>query len=490
MRDTHIIRSQFFDVEFHGNEADALALQNRLFALCQGELGLALENVFDRCVPAKEHWIIDRLEVDAGSLPPESLERLVEAVTNGVERELGEWAPRIASTHRSTLADGPSHSGLRMDRVGATPPGTIQFRSDTQSLQEAFLYFLETGVLPWWFRLPAGKTLEDTILDGWQQSGSGDAQPEAFARALGQRMGSGFIRKRLVRQFSSDFLDTLLSAVPGNVTAAVREIFAELRNQRMTVSMPREFSAQVWENAFVSTFAGRHASVATLIAASLKAMPSATRQDHSLFFEQIESIWPQTDHGESKLMDARPALPSDTAQARSDSSSRLDLKEGVFTNCAGVVLLHPFLPRFFEGLGICEKKDLLQPERALCLLHYLATGNRFAPEYDLLLPKVLCNVPPDAPVDSRIELTAAEEQEAAALLSAVIRHWEALGNCSDENLRGSFLTRPGKLSQRDGEYLLQVETRSYDVLLDRLPWGLGLVQLPWMQKVLWVEWRF
>src|SRR5205823_13905763 len=111
---------------------------------------------------------------------------------------------------------------------------------------------------------------------------------------------------------------------------------------------------------------------------------------------------------------------------------------------AGVVLLHPFLPRLFEGLGIAEKDTLLQPERALCLLHYLATGNRFAPEYDLLVPKVLCNVQLDTPVQSRVELSASAEEEAAALLAAVIRHWDALGNTSQENLRGSFLVRPGK----------------------------------------------
>jgi len=57
-------------------------------------------------------------------------------------------------------------------------------------------------------------------------------------------------------------------------------------------------------------------------------------------------------------------------------------------------------------------------------------------------------------------------------------------------LRGSFFVRPGKLSRRGSDDLLQVEARSYDLLLDRLPWGIGLIQLPWMKSILWVEWRF
>jgi hypothetical protein len=56
-------------------------------------------------------------------------------------------------------------------------------------------------------------------------------------------------------------------------------------------------------------------------------------------------------------------------------------------------------------------------------------------------------------------------------------------------LRGTFLTRPGKLSMRGGDYLLQVEEQSFDVLLDHLPWSISAVRLPWMARIIWVEWR-
>jgi len=77
------------------------------------------------------------------------------------------------------------------------------------------------------------------------------------------------------------------------------------------------------------------------------------------------------------------------------------------------------------------------------------------------------------------------------LLQAVIGHWDALRNTTPDGLRGTFLTRPGKLSQRpDGDYLLQVESQSFDILLERLPWGIGVVKLPWMERMLWVEWAY
>ena len=86
-------------------------------------------------------------------------------------------------------------------------------------------------------------------------------------------------------------------------------------------------------------------------------------------------------------------------------------------------------------------------------------------------------------------MTEAEQAEADLLLAAVIDHWTALGDASPDALRGTFLTRPGKLSRRGDDDVLQVEPQSFDILLDRLPWGIGAVRLPWMTRPLWVEWR-
>jgi hypothetical protein len=174
---------------------------------------------------------------------------------------------------------------------------------------------------------------------------------------------------------------------------------------------------------------------------------------------------------------------------QSDINEHVDIKNGIYLDCAGLVLLHPFLPQFFEALGIAADDKLLQPDRALCLLHFLATGQSVAPEYALILPKIFCNVPLEMPVEADVELTDTERVEATVLLDTVIRYWEALRNTSADGLRGTFLVRPGKVSLReDGDWLLQVESKSYDILLDQLCWGIGMIKLPWMQRMLRVEW--
>ncbi|MGC2776018.1 MAG: contractile injection system tape measure protein, partial [Bradyrhizobium sp.] len=160
---------------------------------------------------------------------------------------------------------------------------------------------------------------------------------------------------------------------------------------------------------------------------------------------------------------------------------------------AGVCLLWPFLPRFFARRGLLDAKEtgfasLAAQQRAVLLLHHLATGERDAPEFALLLPKVLCGMPPFDPRETADPVSDVESAEAAQLLDAAIAHATCLGTISHAGLRETFLMRPGMLGTRDGAWLLRLEGRSADVLLKRIPWTLQWLRLPWMQAAMRVEW--
>jgi hypothetical protein len=45
------------------------------------------------------------------------------------------------------------------------------------------------------------------------------------------------------------------------------------------------------------------------------------------------------------------------------------------------------------------------------------------------------------------------------------------------------------LRPREGGIGLEVAPRTYDMLLDRLPWSISLVKLPWMTAPIHVDWR-
>ena len=79
------------------------------------------------------------------------------------------------------------------------------------------------------------------------------------------------------------------------------------------------------------------------------------------------------------------------------------------------------------------------------------------------------------------------KDEGRRMLASVIDHWAILKNTSEAGLRESFLQRPGKLTRTSRVWLLQVEQRPYDMLLQSLPWTFHLIRRPWMKQVVRTE---
>lgn len=167
-------------------------------------------------------------------------------------------------------------------------------------------------------------------------------------------------------------------------------------------------------------------------------------------------------------------------------------EEGIYVTYAGMILLHPFLSTCFSRLQWWvdgEFKDAECRQKAVFLLHYLATGRKEAEEYELVLPKLLCGYSPETTMPVSVGLAAEEYEEAEELLKMVLMRWEKLQGTSPEGLREGFLQRGGKLFRRNDRLTLMVESHAIDVLLDYLPWNISLVKLPWLDSLLFVEWR-
>ena len=165
--------------------------------------------------------------------------------------------------------------------------------------------------------------------------------------------------------------------------------------------------------------------------------------------------------------------------------------ETIFVDAAGIVLLHPYLTAHFDKLGLQRDGEFLDEsarDRAVHQLRFLATGEEQVPEPLLVLEKRLCGLAPETPITRSTGLDAQAKSEADKLLQAVIRNWGALKNSSPDGLRETFLHREGRLELRNDGDKLTVESRGYDLLLNRLPWPLNVVRLPWMSDLLFVEW--
>jgi hypothetical protein len=155
------------------------------------------------------------------------------------------------------------------------------------------------------------------------------------------------------------------------------------------------------------------------------------------------------------------------------------------------VILWPFLVSFFEKLGLVQAGNFLNDtamQKAVALLQYIACEDLNPPEYLLAFNKLLCGMELESVFQLESPLTAIEIEECNIFLNAVIEQAPILNKMSIAGFRGSFLLRQGILSFRDGAKLLRVERETYDVVLDRFPWGMDWVKLPWMAIALRVEW--
>lgn len=484
----HIIRKQYLHVELNGTESDGLALQRSLSGLCQHWLMPAIERVLNRLAPRYGHLFIERLEIDAGIMTLEGLERdFVESVAHALEKSLREHMP----------AEEFSEMAISEN---------IRLKTANQSINEALLYFLRYGSLPWSFRLPDGATMEKIILDSWQEAVKSGVEP--LCNEMLHVLAEDAARKRLVRQFSPALLETLLSMLSPEGKRVMDGVLEALRSSSAPSVDRKYFEKLLWEKAFAKLAENHVLKARDIVTEAWCVMPFTAKGDTELKMV-LEFHWPditnrtqQQSSGFDKNSivdehseDSEKIFFEPTAENLPESDKKSvrdihpDVEEGIYIENAGLVLLHPFLPRFFTALGIATEDKLLQPERALYLLHFLATGQLIAPEHELILPKILCNVPLETPTESDVTLTPAEQEESTALLESVIHHWDALGNTSPDGLRGTFLLRSGKVSLKGDHWLLQVEAREFDILLDQLPWGIGMIKLPWMEKMLGVEWK-
>lgn len=192
-------------------------------------------------------------------------------------------------------------------------------------------------------------------------------------------------------------------------------------------------------------------------------------------------------------MQSRKVSPDLAPEARARDTVPEDGRAGLVVDHAGLVVLHPFVPRLFEHLGVAPHgARALAPEslpRAAALLAYAALGDDNPLDFELGLIKVLLGLRPEAVVLTPAgTLSAADRDEVDALLHSVVEHWQVLKHTSIDGLRGSFLQRRGLLTAIDGNWRLRVEPDSFDMLIDRLPWALGPVKLPWMTTLLFTEW--
>lgn len=454
-----------------------------------------LRNLVSRCPMALERLILQHDEV--------FLRQLLERLTNRAQDEL----LRLVDDVVGVILRAVTELSDRISAVSGKTPTELDRLADV-------LFKLLTGLLD----LPADGRRESELRGRIVQAAGREASsPAALAQWLiradsWRAVLCGFAESKVIHALSDRIVEAL------RASTSLRNLAAEPSPGRTlpTRDLKRRVELAVWRILVHEVIVERHRGDAfALIARVIRSdallpwrgillwTPGArwgrNRQDDAWrrVAEAVAALEPpRQDRSAGKdksirLNALREVLPPDAAEDVRISG----VEEGdvFYVRAAGVILFHPFLYRFFKKLGLCEEGafiDEASRQRAVCLVHHLATGEVRTPEYRLVLPKFLCGMPFNVPLDHFIEIEVAERTENENLVYAAIDHWGALGSCSPDWLREMFLRRDGKLEKRETGWHLVVERKAQDILLDRLPqgWGLGIVKLPWMDEMLRVHW--
>ncbi len=473
-----------------GDAAAAFALRHALHERSDA-LEAALARAFDRVAPPGEVWRLPRLELqlqlDGADALDESFDaRLEEALVQALR------AARPA-------AGAPG----RLDRArdDEQPTETGQVVPAAEAAREALRSYLASGLLPW----------------AWQGAGPPTALQEAAQEAALAALADVALREALLPPggFSAR-LGALLRWI-ALIDAGLRRRWVESHRPQAplgSLGSPRaawaDGSAQghdsllEWQAAWLAwpddaapaPAADDRRALQRWLAQRRTGPAGDTRVDGML--AAVGDVSPET------LIERRADTPPDTAAAaaptdpsspspRTPPPTTADSAPALLVPLAGLVLLHPYLPRLLAGCGVIEPGARAIPDaqlpRGLALLHALACGPIEAAEHRLPLAKLLLGRDPAEPLSAALPaLNEAEQDEVDAVLAACREHWSALRGSGDDTLRLSFLQRRGLLTRADGAWQLRLQGEAFDVLLGLLPWSIGIVRLPWMPQPLFVDW--
>ncbi len=476
--------------------------------LCRGPVSAALDKILSAAVAPDQVLRIDRLTLDLNISSPERFEA---EFLPGVERALRAALEKLGE-FRAHPATGLPAAAL-----------SHQYLPLAAAQQELLAFFLQSGRLPAWAQPEAADRLDAILSDVLDQNASD------LRSWLGSLLKDPIVRRRLARQFPPEIIDRIAALLwhqtPGAVGRTVARLEQRIQARRPCQPHAAPMREMVWEALLTLMAAapdGRF-DLDALEARVLSGWPAETGAQKTVDAEHHQTPLPEGRKISSAKLAASPDSPTpddlapgqptipDPALLSSASSETEAVIEkhslhsearepDVFNDAApalaaihnaGLVLLWPYLGRFFASLELTSAHgfiDMDAAERAVHLLQYLAWNSTESAEPHLLLNKILCGLPPETPVPRGALLTETEKLACAELLAAVIAHWHALKSTSVSGLRTTFLQRFGLLSQAQGRWHLRVERQAFDLLLDRLPWGIAAIKLSWMPKLLSVEW--
>jgi hypothetical protein len=220
----HLIQQQRLDIAWHGPENEALAFQHRLSDWASATLMPAVARVLDACLPAHTYLRVEKLEINIDDIKTANWEDIL--------------TQKIAEAIAVAISDK-----LHAAQQGTTSDSTL--KTTPQRITEAFVYFLQTGLLPWHYPVNEARTWENDLRPLFSQS--------YFQQLILTVLKIPAARERLVAQFSEDFLAELLIPLQAQSATQVGVFFStfEKHNTSITSALKKLIINNIWMEIWV-----------------------------------------------------------------------------------------------------------------------------------------------------------------------------------------------------------------------------------------------
>jgi hypothetical protein len=476
----NIIRKQTLHFQYNGN-ADGFALQKDVSDWCNFNLIPEIEQQLEEFSQNDNYLSIDKLEINAEVDSKNWKQKIRDELIYELKQKISRYKPELPDIKKTT-------------------------EGRDAKLDKLIIFYLKTGYLPWWGRAFLVSDFK-TVFRNW-------VTEEKFANRI------EFIRKELEQIVSQKVVARIVNKVPDKLFFQfLKHIYDEQteiiiqfeaffesfilnkisEEEQIKITKPvyvlilysiLKNKGKIEIESILSSIC-KELDVFQILPKIIKRQP----EEASVMTNPVVRSWQKIVINEQKkLKKERRLTPGKSfpkllkAETENREVPEAETQEGIYIDNAGAVIFAAFIPALFEKLGITENGIIINPDLAALTIQYCVSGTSEIEEYELVLPKILCGLTIDFPVNTNIEILEEQKSESELMLHSLIGHWPVLKDTSVEGLREAFLNRSGKLSMINEEWMLNVEQKAYDMLLERIPWTFSIIKLPWMETLLKTEW--
>ena len=456
----HQIGKLVLKLEFDSEQA-ANELQKTFTGTFENQVKQALDEVFSTFSNNGETIVIDHLKINLGKINFEDF-------ATRLKNEIKHYLQKLLITEtKEEISD-------EFVKIQAS-----------KTKFEILTFFLQNGYYPWWASEITVQQLETDVINETK------FENRNIQTKFSEVLASTTCRQRLSVQFSEDFNRQLIMKFYPETADFIFRTIEEIRifltgNRISDKEITCKWPVLVWPLLFdkeeLDVFQKQFPTKIFLVICEKLNLNFAGT------LAQLQNLPEFEPDFQDNLIN--PDKKSEQISQKKPEKKEQSTTEILIAN-AGMVIFWPYLQQLFRDFNLMQGTEFINEkhlEKAVLLTQFLVNGEFETEEFQLPLNKILCGWPIEKPVGKVMIFEENEKAIVEDFLKEIIKNWPALKNTSIAGLRETFLQRNGILRESQQKWTLKIERKTVDILRDSLPWPISIIKLPWMNKILYVEW--